>query len=120
MKSLEDLKRLRDEVKPKVNSRETKDGIRVCVGMATCGIASGARPILNKLVEEVSVKGLDDVTVAQVGCIGECTLEPIVEIFDGEDRYTYCKVTEEVAVAIVEDHIINGKPVADHLIGNYK
>ena len=79
MKSLEELKKLREQAQANLELRKQKDGYRVIVGMATCGIAAGARPVLAKFVEEVASRKLDSVTVTQVGCIGECALEPIVE-----------------------------------------
>lgn len=121
MKTLEDLKRIREEAAKKMNLRNRKDGYRVVVGMATCGITAGARPVLNALVEEVEKKNLDNVTVTQVGCIGECALEPIVEVFDPSgNRYTYCHVDKEKALRIISEHIIGGKVCQDMLIANYK
>ena len=121
MKSLEELKRIREEAAKKMNMRNQVDGYRVVVGMATCGIAAGARPVLNALVEEVAKRDLRNVTVTQVGCIGKCSLEPIVEVFDANGgRYTYCKVTANDASKIIEQHIINGTPVESMLISNYE
>ena len=97
MKSLAELQAIKDKMKDKVILREGVNGIRVVVGMATCGIAAGARPVLNTLVEEVNKEGLTDkVTVSQTGCIGICQLEPIVEVFEaGKDKVTYVKMTSE-------------------------
>ena len=121
MKSLEDLKRIREEAAKKMNIRDKKDGYRVVVGMATCGITAGARPVLNKIVEEVDKRGLNNVTVTQVGCMGECALEPIVEVYDPSGtRSTYCKVNPEKAVKILEEHVIGGKVVEEYLIENYR
>ncbi len=111
MKSLEELKKMRDEMKKSVEMRESKDvNTRVLVGMATCGIASGARPILNKFVNEVANRNIEGVLVTQVGCIGQCEYEPIVEIASDDGRKTtYCKVTEEMVDEIIESHLINKK-----------
>ena len=83
MKSLAELKAIKDRMKDKVVLREGARDVRVVVGMATCGIAAGARPVLNTLVEEVNNAGLaEKVSVTQTGCIGFCQLEPIVEVFE--------------------------------------
>ena len=95
-----------------------KDGVRVVVGMATCGIAAGARPVLNAFVDEVAKRHLNHVTVTQTGCIGMCQLEPIVEVFvPGQEKVTYCKVSPEKAARIVVDHLVNGQPVAEYTVG---
>jgi NADP-reducing hydrogenase subunit HndB len=121
MKTLEDLKKIRDEANKKMTLRNLKDGFRIVVGMATCGISAGARPVLNALAGEVSRLDLDNVMVTQVGCIGECALEPIVEVFDQEGfRTTYCKVTVADAKKIIENHIINHKIVEELLISKFK
>ena len=113
MKSLAELQAIKDKMKDKVILREGVNGIRVVVGMATCGIAAGARPVLNTLVEEVNKEGLTDkVTVSQTGCIGICQLEPIVEVFEaGKDKVTYVKMTSEKAKRVVEEHLKGGKVV---------
>lgn len=119
MKSLEELAKIRERMQNKVVLREGQATIRVAVGMATCGIAAGARPVLNTLVEEVAKHNLaDKVTVTQTGCIGMCRFEPIVEVFDGDkERVTYIKVTPEKAKEIVEKHLIGGNPIAEYTIG---
>lgn len=120
MKSLDDLKKIRDAAQFKVTMRGKNEGIRILVGMATCGISAGARPVMNKLVEEIAEKDLLNVTVTPVGCIGECAIEPIVEVLEGENRTTYCRVDADVAERIVNEHIIGGKVVQDNLIGKYR
>ncbi len=120
MKSLDDLKKIREAALKKVTMRGKNDGIRVLVGMATCGISAGARPIMNKFVEEVANQELEHVTVTPVGCIGECTIEPIVEIIQGDERTTYCKVDSEAVDRIIKEHIIGGNPVQDYVIGKYR
>ncbi len=120
MKSLEELAQIRERMKGKVNLREGTHDIRIVVGMATCGIAAGARPVLNALVEEVDKEGLGDrATVTQTGCIGICRLEPIVEVFDsGKEKVTYVKMTPEKARRVVKEHIKGGKPVLEYTIGD--
>lgn len=119
MKSLEELAKIRERMQSKVILREGQATTRVAVGMATCGIAAGARPVLNAFVEEVAKQNLGDkVTVSQTGCIGMCRFEPIVEVFEGDnERVTYVKVTPEMAREIVEKHLKGGKPIAEYTIG---
>ena len=119
MKSLEELAKIRERMQNKVILREGQASTRVAVGMATCGIAAGARPVLNAFVEEVANQNLSDkVTVSQTGCIGMCRFEPIVEVFEGEnERVTYVKVTPEMAKEIVEKHLKGGKPIAEYTSG---
>lgn len=119
MKSLAELKAIRDKVRSSVEIREGSDsGKRVLVGMATCGIASGARPVLNTLVEEVAKREVKDVMVTQTGCIGLCQYEPIVEVVEpGKEKVTYIKMTPEKAVRVVNDHLVNGIVVTEFTIG---
>ena len=122
MKSLAELAAIRDKMKNKVVLREGTGDIRVVVGMATCGIAAGARPVLNTFVEEVDKAGLNEkVTVTQTGCIGVCQFEPVVEIFEaGKDKVTYVKMTPEKAAEMVEKHLKGGKCVSEYIMANYK
>ena len=119
MKSLAELQAIKEKMKNKVVLREGTGDLRVVVGMATCGIAAGARPVLNAVVEAVNESGLTDkVTVSQTGCIGLCQYEPIVEVFEaGKEKVTYVQLTEEKVARIVADHIVNGTPVAEYTIG---
>ena len=119
MKSLQELAELREKMKSKVAVREGHNDIRIVVGMATCGIAAGARPVLNTLVEEVEKQGVaDKATVTQTGCIGICRLEPIVEVFEsGKEKVTYVKMTAEKAKRVVAEHIKGGTPVYEYTIG---
>lgn len=121
MKSLDDLKKIREQAKKKMAMRSDEEyDYRVVVGMATCGIAAGARPVLNKLVEEVAEHHLP-VTVLQTGCIGMCTLEPIVEVFDKEgNKTTYVLIDPKKASEIVTRHLIEGKVVPEYTVGKYK
>ena len=120
MKSLAELEAIKKRVLDNVNLRkEREDGVRVVVGMATCGIAAGARPVMTALLEEVSKRNLSNVVVEQTGCIGVCRLEPIVEVFvPGEEKVTYVKMTPEKAAKVVTEHIVNGNPVSSYTIGN--
>lgn len=115
MKTLAELQAIRDKMHDKVALRSDSGEKRVVVGMATCGIAAGARPVLNALVEEISAMGLSDTaTVTQTGCIGICQFEPIVEVYQsGKEKVTYVKMTPDKAKRVVEEHIKNGKPVAE-------
>lgn len=120
MKSLAELQAIRDKAKNTMNVREDMgDKIRVVVGMATCGIAAGARPVLNGFTEEVAKRSLANVTVTQTGCIGICQYEPVVEIFtpDGE-KATYVNMTAEKVAKVVAEHIVNGNVVAEYTIGS--
>jgi len=116
MKSLAELQAIKDKMKNKVVLREGTNDVRVVVGMATCGIAAGARPVLNAIVEEVNNAGLaDKVTVSQTGCIGLCQYEPIVEVFEaGKEKVTYTKVDPDKAKRIVEEHLKGGKVIAEY------
>ena len=119
MKSLAELKAIRDKTRASVTLRENAEaGTRVMVGMATCGIAAGARPVLNAFVEEVAKRGLQDVMVTQTGCIGICQYEPVVEVVTpGQEKVTYVKMTPEKAVRVVNVHIVNGNVVSEYTIG---
>lgn len=98
MKSLEELKKIREEALEKINLRTQESSTRIVVGMATCGISAGARPVLMALVEEVNKRKLNDVTITQTGCIGVCRLEPIVEVYrQGEEKVTYVNMDPEKA-----------------------
>ena len=114
MKSLAELQALRDQMKDQMGIRhDAKDNIRVVVGMATCGIAAGARPVLQRLTEEVAKRGLKNVTVAQTGCIGICQYEPVVEVFENGKE----KMTEDKIAQVVAEHLVNGNPIAEYTIG---
>ena len=119
MKSLAELQAIRDKAKAELNLRkENPDAIRVLVGMATCGIAAGARPVLNAFTEEIAKRGLSNVTVTQTGCIGICQFEPVVEVeVPGQEKVTYVKMTAEKVARIVNDHIVNGNIVTEYTIG---
>ena len=115
MKSLAELQAIKDKMKNKVVLREGTGDVRVVVGMATCGIAAGARPVLNAVVEAVNESGISDkVTVSQTGCIGLCQYEPIVEVFEaGKEKVTYVKMTADKAKRVVEEHLKGGKVITE-------
>lgn len=122
MKSLAELKAIKEKAQAQMTARENNDdGIRVLVGMATCGIAAGARPILNKFVDEIAKRNIHNVKVTQTGCIGICQYEPVVEVVvPGQEKVTYVKMTEDKIDRIITEHIVNGKPVTEFTIGSYK
>ena len=122
MKSLAELAAIREKMKNNVVLRERSGQTRIVVGMATCGIAAGARPVLNAFVEAVNEAGLSgNVTVSQTGCIGICQYEPVVEVFEaGKDKVTYVKMTAEKAKRVVDEHIKGGKVVEEFTIGSVK
>ena len=118
MKSLAELQAIKNKMKDKVVLREGTNEIRVVVGMATCGIAAGARPVLNAFVEAVNKENLEQqVTVSQTGCIGICQFEPVVEVHEaGKEKITYVKMTAEKAKEVVEKHLKGGKVVTEYTI----
>ncbi len=118
MKSLAELEAIRNRAKGNVTLRKDDHAVRVVVGMATCGIAAGARPVLAAIMDEVAKRNLEHVAVTQTGCIGVCRLEPIVEVMvPGEEKVTYVKVDEKKAAEIVSEHIVNGRVVTKYTIG---
>lgn len=118
MKSLAELAAIREKMKDKVVLREGTSTTRIVVGMATCGIAAGARPVLNAFVDGVNKEGLaNDVVVSQTGCIGICQYEPVVEVYKaGEEKVTYVKMTVEKAEKVLKEHIKCGKIVTEYTI----
>ena len=120
MKSIAELQAIRDKAREKIAMRDgNHEGTRVVVGMATCGIAAGARPVLNAFVEEIAKRHLGDVMVVQTGCIGMCQFEPIVEVIaPGKEKVTYGLMTPEKAVRVVTDHLVNGNLIAEFTIAN--
>ena len=120
MKSIEELKAIRDKAKEKMTVRDAsgEEGIRVVVGMATCGIAAGARPVMLEFIEELKRRGIENATVSQTGCVGVCRLEPIVEVYvKGQEKVTYVHMTPEKVARVVNDHIVNGRPVEEYTVG---
>ena len=118
MKSLAELQAIRERAKANVTLRKDDHNVRVVVGMATCGIAAGARPVMNAIMEEVAKRNLAHVAVTQTGCIGICRLEPIVEVYvPGEEKVTYVKMDPNKAAEVISEHIVNGRVVTKYTIG---
>lgn len=122
MKTLAELNAIKEKMQAQINNRESIDAAsdtRIVVGMATCGIAAGARPVLNAFVDEVAKRKLSNVKITQAGCLGMCKLEPMVEVYvPGKEKVTYILLSEESARQIVAEHIVNGNPVMKYVIGN--
>ena len=117
MKSIDDLIRIKKETEQKISLINQKNRFRIVVGMATCGITAGAKEVYDTLIHEVSLSGLKNVDIIQVGCIGECALEPIVEIYNSQGtRTTYCKVKPGDVERIISRHILKGFVVEDLLM----
>ena len=119
MKSLAELQAIRNRMIEQVNMRKDDNiDTRIVVGMATCGIAAGARPVMLEFVEELKRRGLENVTVAQTGCIGMCRLEPMVEVYvKDQEKVTYVHMTPDKVARVVTEHIVNGRPVDEYTIG---
>ena len=118
MKSLAELEAIRQKTLDSVNLRREHEGTRVVVGMATCGIAAGARPVMLEFIEELKRRGIENATVSQTGCVGVCRLEPIVEVYvKGQEKVTYVHMTPEKVARVVNDHIVNGRPVEEYTVG---
>ena len=120
MKSLAELEAIRKATLSKINLRkeDKADATRVVIGMATCGIAAGARPVMLSFVDEVAKRQLNHVTVSQTGCVGMCRLEPMVDVYvPGQEKVTYVHVKPEMVPRIVAEHIVNGRPVQEYTIG---
>lgn len=120
IKSLDELKKIREEYQNKVSLRQTsentEDKIEILIGMATCGISSGARETLNSFVEELGKQNLSNAKVVTVGCIGYCHSEPTVQVnMPGQKPVLYGNVKKDKVHDIVEKHIKGGNPV-DNLV----
>ena len=121
MKTLKELKELREKSYKKMYMDGMANGVRVQVGYGTCGIAAGAKPVYETFVEEVKSLNLNNVEVTQVGCMGECAFEPIVEILESNGSKTiYCLVTDRIASEIVEEHIVKGNRIDKYLLSKIK
>jgi len=122
MKSLAELAAIKDKMKQNATMREDSDSnTRIVVGMATCGIAAGARAIINEVTAELAKRDLENVTVAQTGCIGMCRLEPLMDVIvPGQEKVTYVHLTPEKVARIISDHVVNGNPVQEYTIGAYE
>jgi NADP-reducing hydrogenase subunit HndB len=120
MKSLAELQAIREKTLNRINLRKEEEGevTRVVIGMATCGIAAGARPVMLAFMDEIQKRGLQHVTVSQTGCIGMCRLEPMVDVIvPGQEKVTYVHMTPEKVGRVVAEHIVNGRPVEEYTIG---
>ena len=122
MKSLQELQAIRDKMKTNISTTRdnSEASVRVVVGMATCGIAAGARPVLNAFNEEIAKRNITGVMVGQTGCIGVCQYEPVAEVFEGDKKTTYVKLTPEKVEGIVVEHLIGKTPVTEFTIGAIK
>jgi (2Fe-2S) ferredoxin len=117
IKSLDDLKRVREEALEKRRVKSASGQAQVIVGMGTCGIAAGARDTMKAILEYIEQSGITGVIVTQTGCIGLCEKEPIVQVVIGEGpKVTYGKVNPEVARRIMKEHVEDGKVLDDHLV----
>ena len=120
MKSLAELQAIREKTLNRINLRKEDENAatRVVIGMATCGIAAGARPVMMAFMDEINKRGLSQVTVSQTGCIGMCRLEPMVDVYlPGKEKVTYVHMTPEKVGRVVAEHIVNGRPVTEYTIG---
>ncbi len=119
MKSLAELQAIKERTLNAMTARnDSEDATRIVVGMATCGIAAGARPVMNAFTEELARRALKGVTVSQTGCIGMCQYEPIVEVFvPGQEKVTYVQMSPEKVAKVVNDHIVNGNIVTEYTVG---
>ena len=115
--TLEDLRKLRDSKKSDIQKRDIagKD-TQIIIGMGTCGIAAGAKVVLDAFLRELDAHSLENVAVTQTGCMGLCYVEPTVEVLmPGMPPVIYGKVDAAVAKMIVEDHLMRSKMVSDHV-----
>lgn len=118
MKSIAELEEIRKRTLEQIGLRTNKDGMRIVVGMATCGIAAGARPVMNTFLEELKKRNINNVSVTMTGCIGICRLEPVVEVIDPDgNKVTYVRMDSEKAARVVAEHIVNGRVCVDYTIG---
>lgn len=121
IKSLEELKKIRETHKKKVKLRESGESsdqtIEVLVGMATCGIAAGSREVLHALIDIINEKDIDNIKVIQVGCMGYCHSEPTVQLnIPGQEPIIYGKVDPSIAEEIVDKHIVGGEILDNHVL----
>jgi NADP-reducing hydrogenase subunit HndB len=118
MKSVEELKAIRERALKEISIRENDNKVRIIVGMATCGIAAGARPVMSAFIEELEKRNIHNVTVSMTGCVGICRLEPVAEVLEANgEKTTYVKLDAEKARRIIAEHIVNQKPVIEFTIG---
>lgn len=116
-KSIEELQKIRELTLSKLNNRSSEQNYRIVVGMATCGIAAGARPVLDEFMKQIAERKLSGITISQTGCVGLCVVEPIVEVYDRDgNKTTYIKMNPERVERVVEEHLIGGKIVNEYLL----
>ena len=121
MKSLAELKAIKEKTQSELAMRNAQNGIRIVVGMATCGIAAGAKPVMKAFSDEIAKRGLNNVAISQTGCIGICQYEPVVEVYVGnEEKVTYVKMTPDKVAKVVNEHLVNGNVVDEYTIGQSK
>ena len=117
LKNVKDLDAIRKEARGRMELRGDKKKMQIVVHMGTCGIASGAREILNMLAQEIDTNKIDTVTLRQSGCIGICDQEPVCTLQDGEGKeFRYGRLTIDKVREIVREHVMGGNPVTDYLI----
>ncbi len=117
IKSLEDLKKLREQAMQKRDVKRAEGHAQVIVGMGTCGIAAGARETMKAVLDTIEQEGLSGILVTQTGCIGLCEKEPIMQVVVGEgEKVVYGKVSADVARQIMREHVMGGKVVENHVI----
>lgn len=117
IKSLDDLKIIRDEALKKQQMKETSGKKEVIVGMGTVGIAAGARETLKAILDIIESENLSDIIIRQTGNIGLDSFEPIIQVdIPGEDKVTYGKVNPEMARQIIKEHVVGGKVITDYQI----
>ena len=120
MKTVAELNERKIQALKAMNAYREKNGFRVVVGMATCGRAAGAEPVMQAIVDEVKKRNLQNVVVQETGCIGVCRFEPMVEVYDPSGKkVTYLKMDAEKAHRVVAEHLVNRKPVVDFTIGAF-
>ncbi len=121
MKTIQDIEQIKARALNEIDVANNKQGTRIVVGMATCGIAAGAKPVLAAFKEELGKRSLSRVTVTQTGCIGVCRLEPMVEITTpGKEKVTYVNMKSDMVKKIVAEHIVNGSLVKEYTIGYFE
>ena len=119
--TLKELKTLRKEAHDQMYMVGVKRGARIQIGFATCGIAAGAKPVFDLFVKKIAEYSIPDTTAVKVGCMGECAFEPIVEVVESDGTKTiYCKVTEQIASEIFEEHILKGQRLDKYLLSKTK
>lgn len=117
IKSIDDLKRIRDEALKKQEMKSASGQKQIIVGMGTCGIAAGARDTMKAILEKIEKDNLSEIIVTQTGCIGICEMEPIVQVQIGDaPKITYGKVTKDIAARIINEHILAGNIVKEHMV----